>query len=84
MVFFASPGRAADLSQNPDYGEHQIMKFKPIVKFARAEDRGRRDFRAGKSIEDNPFLTNRLVALSSWWAAGYNKEKQESGNDDSD
>ncbi len=51
------------------------MKFTPTGKYDKAKRRGAKDFLAGKSVEDNPYLRRPDVALSSWWQTGFLQEK---------
>lgn len=54
------------------------LAMKPIEKrCVRARQKGADAYRAGKKMEDNPYLADPLVALSSWWQTGYIQAKNE-------
>ena len=50
-----------------------------IKTVSEAQMRGRRDFRKGLQLEDNPYRhypnSEGCIRLMAWWDAGYQKEK---------
>ena len=54
------------------------MEIKPTTRSLKAKRRGAADFRSGKTLDDNPYLRDPLVALSSWWQTGFLHAKNES------
>ena len=52
----------------------------PIGKYKKAYESGKRDFLAGKKLNESPWLMISDKAISSWWTTGWQHEELRQNN----
>ena len=51
------------------------MKFNPLPKYEKAKECGVSAALADKTLDDNPYLRQPDIALSSWWQTGFLQQR---------
>jgi hypothetical protein len=53
------------------YDGESIIKPNKNSKAFKAYEAGKRDFKAGLSMQQNPYVLAKAIGLSAWWSKGY-------------